>query len=141
MSSIHEDLIVKADLLGIKYSENTTENELLELISKKLEGTSSTVHHNTVVNEAFNKLRKVVISCVDQKESGLPTVYVRCSNSFQDLARVLPVEKEIEVEQALLNVLSEVQYVKHINKISNTGNADGNKQGVLAKKYVINYLD
>ena len=104
---------------------NTKEETLHEKIRKAKE-------------KAF-KLRKVSISLLDKRENDIKTTaYLDVENLYFNIARVIPLDTVIELEQCLIDVAKESTIVAHRSEIVD-GKPTGNKIPVQVKKFSISY--
>ncbi len=87
-------------------------------------------------------LRKVRISNMAQQNQGAKTVFVGVHNMYLDVARVLPLNDVIAVEQCLLDAI-EKQYKQLMDEpvLDKNGNETGNYRAVEKPMYQVVYLD
>ena len=87
-------------------------------------------------------LRKVRISNMAQQNQGAKTVFIGVHNMYLDVARVLPLNDVIAVEQCLLDAI-EKQYKQLMDEpvLDKNGNETGNYRAVEKPMYQVVYLD
>lgn len=110
-----------------------------EKVEEKVEETTTTEKFIDPMTELIAKMRKeamktevVLITSNDKRDSdSASTVYATCENQYFALAKIIPLNVEVEVEQCLIDVLSEVEIPLHIDEI-----VKGQKTGVSTYRMI-----
>jgi len=145
-----EDEVIEDD-----YIEETIEDEPVplptprkpkETVKKSLDVSKMTPaqrqrHQIKVMKEKAFKKRVVTISSNDKRESEYTTTaYLSLSNQHMDLARIVPLDVPVELEQCLINVAKTTTIILHKDEIVN-GRRTGNKTAQMVRKYNVSYED
>lgn len=123
-----EDLRAEADELGMDYAKTLGAVKLSEKLEKfkeeKKEEKSPKVKKLSkaeVSKMKANSISKVIISNLDQTNTGASTVYACVENEYISIARVLPLDVEIYVEAALIECIKDMKTVSHRPKKEASG--------------------
>jgi len=126
-----EELRKKADALGIEYPKTLGTAKLAAKIDavenkEKTENKDKDKKPKKLSPSEASKmralsLRKVIISNLDQNNTGASTVYACVENQTVSIARVLPLDKEIYVEEALIQAIKDMKSVSHKPKREASG--------------------
>jgi len=124
------ELKEKADKLGITYNTQIGSAKLAAKIdaeeAKVKEPESKSKKPKKLTPSEASKmkalsLRKVIISNLDQNNTGASTVYACVENQIMSIARVLPLDQEVYVEEALINCVKDMKSVSHKPKRETSG--------------------
>jgi hypothetical protein len=88
-----------------------------------------------------SNLRKVRIVNMARENQGSKTVFGSCHNMYIDMARVLPLDTVIAVEEAILESISMYRQTMDEPVLDKNGNETGNYKSVEKPMYQIIYLD
>lgn len=90
--------------------------------------------------EAF-KTRKVIITYNDKKDSNdVSTAYLTCENEFFSIAKFVPLDMLVELEQCLIDTAKDVRIIAYKPEFIN-GKMTKNKIPHEINKYTISYQD
>lgn len=135
-----------ADDLGLEYSDRigyeTLEKRIRE--AKKEKETAKKTKPQTVTPEQVKimkakNLKKVKITNMDPNNAGQTTVFAGVHNMHMDLARVIPLDMEIALEQALIDNIKQRRTVTAVPHVVN-GKDTGNTVAKEINMYAIEYL-
>ncbi len=88
--------------------------------------------------KAFKK-HIVTITNKDARENDkVSTAYLAFENQYFGVARSVPLDIPVELEESLIKIAMQCTMVLHKDEIKN-GKATGNKQAVRVKKYVVSF--
>lgn len=91
----------------------------------------------SIKEEAF-KTKVVTVISNDARDAGMTTAIVAsCENQFFSLAKIVPLNTPVELEQCLIDTLKDIQIPVHLDEVIN-GQRTGNSTFTLVKKYNIN---
>lgn len=136
-----------ADDLGIDYSDRigyeTLEKRVID--AKKEKEQASKEKPKVLKPEQLKvmkakHLRKVRITNMDPNNAGQTTVFAGVHNMVLDLARVIPLDTEIALEQALIDSIKQRKTVTSAPHIVN-GKDTGNTISKEISMYAVEYLD
>ena len=161
MISEREELIKEARELGLDFPKTIKNTALADLIKssrtevvdpasepveipeESAEPTSEVIPGSRAYivaakKKAF-KTRVVSITNKDPRDSSLTSsVFLSFENQHFSLAKRVPLDIPVELEQGLINVAKSVNMVLHKDEVVN-GQSTGNKVPVSVKKYTISY--
>ena len=147
-----EELKAKADLFGIKYAFNIGEGSLSqkiedftgaqkESISDQVGSADAGPKGALSDKEAAELPLKVRVSNLDVEERDYTTIYKCVLNEKFRIARVIPVDKEWMVPQALCQALELDMMQVHVKEMDpHTNRFTGNRVAKQVKKYNVQYL-
>lgn len=91
-----------------------------------------------VKRKAMSK-RIVTISYNDKRDSDVATTaYLTCENQFFSIAKVVPLNIAIELEQCLVDNAIEHKYLMHVPEMKN-GKRTGSSVPKMVRKYNVHY--
>jgi len=150
-----EALRAKADLLGIKYSNNIGGKKLKEKIDLVLveaddeddnsspENVTSVGPSNKIkdIERAARKLETVIISDNDSSQAEDPTIVHKVQNAYFKIGCVIRKDVEQDVPHAIVEALKHKTMIKWVNSINTiTKRPTGNKTPITKKRYNIQYV-
>lgn len=161
--SEREDLIKKANELGLEFPSNVKTKTLQKLIenssSKETVENNEEIVENTKNTETKNskpltfrqkiaerkkaafKTRIVVITNKDTREANFATTApLSFENNYFGLAKSPPLDTPVELEVALIEIAKKTLMTLHKSEIVN-GVMTGNSIPVRTNKYSVNYVD
>lgn len=122
----------------------STENTEVQETSTNDAVTTTTSNINSLAKLAKDmekkarKLRKVTVHYNDPRDSHLiTTAYATCENQYFAMAKTVPLDMTVELEQGLCDTLAEAQIQVQVPDGKDTGNMTSR----LIKKYSIIYED
>lgn len=87
------------------------------------------------------KKRIVTVSSNDKRDSEYTTTaYLSVSNQYMDIAKLVPLDIPVELEQCLISVAKTATITLHKDEIRD-GRRTGNKVAVSVRKYNVSYED
>lgn len=167
MEKTLEELRAEADVLGIEYSKNIGAAKLAEKIEEYYakEAAGSTVKELSEEKEldapqkkrlseeetlrkmvadakaAAMKTKIVTLSSTDKRDNDVVTsVYLSCENQYFGLAKYVPLDVPVELEECLIEVARATMITLHRDEIID-GRRTGNKVPQSVRKYTISYED
>jgi hypothetical protein len=143
-----EELKKEATQLGIEFPSNVSKDNLEALITSNKKVADSNKNKpmskkQRIAKSRQNamKLRKVRITNLDKRDSDMSTTaYLGFENQYFGISRLVPLDIDIELEQALCSIAESLVIVLHKDEVVN-GKRTGNKISVPGKRYSVQYLD
>lgn len=90
--------------------------------------------------KAAMKTRVVIINSADKRDNDTAsTAYAACENQYFSIARIVPLNCEVELEQCLIDTLSDVEIMLQVDSVRD-GVALGVSAPQMIKKYNIIYV-
>ena len=105
------DLRAKAKKLGIKFTKNTPDDTLIAKI-EEIEGSSQRVQsRNVSTAKELLALKLVIVNPLNPLELNLPAKFITVANRYITVKKAVQFRKEIFLEQCVIDVLKEMQYL------------------------------
>ena len=139
-----DGLKVEADNLGVDYAKNIG----FENLEKKVKGAKAEKERRKVkkpkklppqkiAKMKATSLSKVRIVNLDRENAGATTVYSGVHTMTMDIARVIPLNMDIALEEALIQDIEKRRMLTSEPVIDKQGNKTGNMKVIEAPMYAV----
>lgn len=151
--SYRDEVIAQAKELGLEFPSNIPTEKLSGMVTAaggelpvNTDAPEVQIGKPLTMREIIAKARKdafktrvVTITNKDAREADDATAaFLSCQNEYFELAKVVPLNVAVELEQCLIDVALCTNITLHKSEIKN-GKPTGNKIPVPVKKYTISY--
>lgn len=162
MSTYRESLLAAAKDAGLEFPSNVKTEKLESLLTEGgfelpekpaddpgvMAAASSPKPANKSIRQVVSEAKKkamtkriVTITNKDPREASVVTsAYLSFQNAHFSMARVIPLDTPIELEECLISVAKSTTITLHKQEIKD-GRNTGNHVPVVAKKYAISYQE
>lgn len=134
------DLRAKAKKLGIKFTKNTPDDTLIAKI-EEIEGSSQRVQsRNVSTAKELLALKLVIVNPLNPLELNLPAKFITVANRYITVKKAVQFRKEIFLEQCVIDVLKEMQYLDVQSNCDKSGTKTPKPSTQLLPAYAITEL-